>query len=289
MSAANVHLVPGVLRREDAFEPVAPVVFDSPHSGYDFPDDFRLSVPLATVRDTEDSFVDELFAAAPGNGAMLLAALFPRSFIDPNRDLLDIDPDLLAEPWPEDLIPTEKTRLGLGLIRRVGKLGKPIYDRKLPVAEVQARIDAYYRPYHRELAAAIEAAQRRFGAVWHVNCHSMHAVSTGIAPDGKGNRRPDFCLGDRDGSTCDGAFTALVGDTLEGMGYSVTVNDPYKGVELVRRYGDPGRRRHSLQIEINRGLYMTEETREKSAGFRRLEQDIGKLVAAICDFAMQQT
>ena len=282
------HLVPGVLRLHTAAEPATPVVFDSPHSGAEYPEDFRFLAPMEIVRDAEDSYVDELFRAAPENGAALLAALFPRSYIDPNRDSLDIDPRLLAEPWPGELRPSEKTRLGLGLIRRVVKSGSPMYDGTLSVAEVKARIDTYYWPYHRELNALIDGAHGRFGTVWHVNCHSMQAVSTGIAPDGKGTERPHFCLGDRDGTTCDGAFVELVASFLRDMGYSVTVNDPYKGVELVRLHGNPGNNRHSLQIEINRGLYMNEETREKSEGFSALQADLTKLVAAICDFARRE-
>ena len=280
-----VHLVPGVLRRHAAVEPATPVVFDSPHSGAEYPEDFRFLAPMEIVRDAEDSYVDELFAAAPDHGAALLAALFPRSYIDPNRDSLDIDPRLLAEPWPGELRPSEKTRLGLGLIRRVVKLGDPMYDGTLSVAEVKARIDTYYWPYHHQLNALVDDAHGRFGVVWHVNCHSMQAISTGIAPDGKGTERPHFCLGDRDGTTCDGAFVQLVADFLGDRGYSVTVNDPYKGVELVRLHGNPRNNRHSLQIEINRGLYMNEETREKSDGFAPLQADLTKLVAAICDFA----
>ena len=283
------YLLPGILYRRDAGEPAAPVVFDSPHSGSDYPGDFDFEPPIEILRDTEDAYVDELFGAAPECGGALLAALFPRSYIDPNRAPLDIDPALLTGPWPEDLEPSEKTRLGLGLIRSAVRAGRPVYGRKLSVAEVKARIDTYYWPYHRELAALIDDSHRRFGAAWHVNCHSMQAFGSSMTPDGKGAVRADFCLGDRDGTTCDGEFIGFVGETLSAMGYSVTVNAPLKGVELVRLHGDPPNRRHSLQIEINRGIYMDERTRQKVPGFGKLRADISKLVAAICEFARRKT
>src|SRR5205085_2800679 len=100
-----------------------------------------------------------------------------------------------------------------------------------------------------------------------------------------GSKRPDFVLGDRDGTSCDGAFTSAVHETLTAMGYRVTINQPYKGAELVVRHSKPDAGRHSLQIEINRKLYMHEERITKTAGFARLKGDMTRLVDAIVAFA----
>ncbi len=148
------------------------------------------------------------------------------------------------------------------------------------VAEVADRIDRYWRPYHAELDAVLDARFRRFGAVWHLNCHSMPAVGDARSDD-PGRERADFVLGDRDGSTCEPGFTRLVADTLRQLGYAVAVNDPYKGVEIVRKHGRPSEQRHSLQLEIKRTLYMDEQTFEPSAGFFRLEADLARLTATI--------
>ena len=236
----NEHLQPGVLLRRDPSTTLVPLVLDSPHSGVGYPADFRHAAPLEILRAAEDTHVDDLFGAAPTHGATLLAALFPRSYIDPNRHESDIDPDLLAEPWPTELAPGEKTKLGLGLIWRLAQPEVPVYDRKLPVAEIQARIDTYYRPYHAALSAVLDDRHARFGAVWHVNCHSMSARGSAMSPD-NGRERADFVLGDRDGTTCGRDFTDTVFEWLKGRGYQVAINDPYKGVELVRRYSDPRR------------------------------------------------
>jgi N-formylglutamate deformylase len=214
-----------------------------------------------------------------------VAARFPRSYIDANRSLLDIDEALLAAPWPGPLSRSRKTELGIGLVWRVLDNGDPIYARKLTLAEVMRRITHFHQPYQRAVKDAIDELHAHFGAVWHVNCHSMPALSSQVSEEGPGKPRPDFVLGDRDGTTCGADFTHFVRDTIAGMGYSVKVNDPYKGVELVRAFSDPAAGRHSLQIEVNRRLYMDESTREKSAGFTALKRDIDSLVAAVCTFA----
>jgi N-formylglutamate amidohydrolase len=164
----------------------------------------------------------------------------------------------------------------------------PIYDRKLSIDEVKRRITHYHQPYQKAVKDALDETYAHFGAVWHMNCHSMPALSSAISEEGPGIPRPDFVLGDRDGTTCDSEFTALVAGTLTDMGYDVKVNDPYKGVELVRAFSDPSIGRHSLQIEVNRRLYMDERTRQKTPGFSRLARDIERMVMTVCDYATER-
>jgi N-formylglutamate deformylase len=94
----------------------APLVLDSPHSGTEYPADFGTAVTVDLLRQAEDSYVDELYGAGPDLGATLIAARFPRSYIDPNRSMLDIDAALLEGPWPGPAIPSPKTAKGIGLI-----------------------------------------------------------------------------------------------------------------------------------------------------------------------------
>ena len=115
-----------------------PVVFDSPHSGTSYPADFETIVPRLTLRRAEDTHVEALYAAAPDYGAILIAANFPRSYIDANRSLLDIDAALLDGAWPGPINVSKKTGKGIGLVWRLLDTGEPIYSRKLRVAEVQA-------------------------------------------------------------------------------------------------------------------------------------------------------
>jgi N-formylglutamate amidohydrolase len=262
-----------------------PLVFDSPHSGTDYPEDFAHIAPLSELRKAEDTYVDELFAAAVDHGATFLRALFPRSYVDPNRAADDLDPALIDGEWPGPIAPTPKSALGLGLLWSRYPPGLPLYGRKLTVAEVRRRIEGYHRPYHDALRRALDETYARFGVVWHIDCHSMPALSNAMAVEGPGVARPDFTLGDRDGTTCSAELTDFVRQTLTGYGHKVTVNNPYKGAELVRAWSDPAAGRHSLQIEINRRLYMDERTFEKTAGFGLLRADLTRLIAASADFA----
>src|SRR5271166_157510 len=146
--------IPGVLWRRDPQAVELPLVFDSPHSGTSYPEDFRYTCPLEVLRRAEDTHVDELYAAAPALGATLIGALFPRSYVDPNRAVNDLDTALIEGAWPMPVAPSHQTRSGLGLVRRVSRPATPIYDRKLEVAEVLARLERYHTPYHRVLDEA---------------------------------------------------------------------------------------------------------------------------------------
>lgn len=273
--------IPGkyaILRPDNAAD--IPLVFDSPHSGHIYPEDFNHICSPDILRRAEDNEVEILFESATQTGANLLTALFPRTYIDVNRAEDDIDTELLSERWPGPLNPTSRSYAGIGLIRRLVKPGTPVYDRPLSVAEIKHRIDTYYRPYHAALKSLLDDAHYRFGQVWHINCHSMPS-STAALTHGVLNMQPDFVLGDRDGTSCDIGFTHMLRDTLRGMGYRVAINNPYKGVELVRRSANSAEGRHSIQIEISKALYWNEQKNERNKNFNRLKSDINKLVEVV--------
>lgn len=264
--------------------PAVPLVCDSPHSGTAYPSDYTHAVPRALLRRGEDTDVEALWHAVPAVGGTLLAAHFPRTYIDANRNEDDLDPDLLDASWPTPLNPGEKTRLGFGLVWRNIAAGRPIYDRRLTVAEVQNRIASYYRPYHAALSQAIEGTAQRFGAVWHLNLHSMPNDAYQRLQIVSPNPLADFVLGDRDGTTCEPAFVDLVERELRARGYTVARNDPYKGVQLIARIGQPARRRHSLQVEIRRPLYMDEATRARNANFTRVQEDLTSVLGVLAGY-----
>jgi len=264
-----------------------PLIFDSPHSGNHYPSDFDHACDALTLERAEDTFVDDLFEAAPDHGAHLLLAHFPRSYIDVNRKADDIDTELLAEEWNGDfdIKPTNRSDAGIGLIRRLVRPGIPVYNRDLTSEEIIHRIEKYYRPYHERLADLIEDAHYNYGQAWHINCHSMPSSSAypkrPIALMGNKAKASDFVLGDRDGTTCDPAFTRTLRDFIKNLGYTVTINDPFKGVELVEKYSNPTRGYHSIQIEINKALYLNEQTNERNANYDKLKSHITDITAFI--------
>ncbi len=260
----------------------APVVFDSPHSGFEFPKDFHPTATRAQIRTTWDAYVDELCAGVVDAGATLLAARFPRAYIDANRAANDIEPAVLDSPWPESVQLSDYSARGMGLIRRCALPGVPMYDRPLTVAEVGARIENFHAPYRRALRAALNRTWRCHGGVWHFNCHSMKSASAGGAGT-RGRRlvRADVVIGDRGGTTAPPDLTAWVATFFSSRGYDVAINDPYRGADIVRTHGEPRRRRYSIQIEINRALYMNERSGVRRVGFARLQSEMTDFSRAI--------
>ena len=263
-----------------------PIVIDSPHSGTWYPPDFGHAAPFELLRRGEDLYVDRLYEHAPQFGATFIAANFPRAYIDPNRLPTDIDEALLDAPWPGEVRPGPKTKLGIGLIWRL--LGEvPVYGRKLSVAEMQQRIERCYAPYHAALDEAIDGAYRQHGAVWHLNVHSM--------PDDSYERlklpvKPlaDFVLGDLDGRTAGEPLMGLIEGVLRDQGYSVARNDPFKGVEIIARNGRPAEKRHSLQIEVKRSCYADVARHEPNAGFSRVQRALDAMMAALADHVRRE-
>uniref|UniRef100_UPI00404772F0 N-formylglutamate amidohydrolase n=1 Tax=Limnohabitans sp. TaxID=1907725 RepID=UPI00404772F0 len=257
---------------------VSPLVLDSPHSGIDYPDDFQYCVNFADLRRAEDTHVDGLFDFCSSIGASMVAAQFPRSYIDANRSLEEIDPELLETPWPRPYNLSNKARLGKGLIWRMLDDGQKIYARKLSVAEIENRIRHCWTPYHASVKEALRLAYEQHGFFMHISCHSMPSVSDQYSTDQPGLVHPDIVLGDRDGTSADPEITAHLQGSFLKYGYSCWINRPYKGVELIRAYSDPGSRRHSIQLEINRRLYMDEKSLERHRGYDWLRADLQKIL-----------
>jgi N-formylglutamate amidohydrolase len=263
-----------------------PLVFASPHSGADYPAGFleSLKVPLGTLRRSEDSFVDELFAAAPDLGAPLVSARFPRSFVDANREPFELDPLLFDCALP-DYANTRSPRVkaGLGTLARIVANGDEIYQRRLSLQEGLLRIRDYYHPYHDALARLITDTQRKFGFCIMIDCHSM--PSLGLAAEGQS--LPDIVLGDCHGASCCSSLTRKVESCLRDLGYRVARNRPYSGGFVTRHYGRPKEGIHTLQIEINRVLYMDERRVERAPGLVRLAADLSLLIGALGEFSTE--
>lgn len=269
------------------FEPSSfkiPLVCDSPHSGTFYPSDFDYSASLSKLRSCEDTHVDELWKWAPHIGATLLTANFPRSYIDLNRAVTDIDLAMLEGNWPDPVSKSEKTNLGYGLIWRQIDSITSIYSRKLSVSEIQNRINNYYYPYYKTLFNVIKETLFEFGEVWHLNLHSM--PNNAYERMKINNKYPlaDFVLGDRDGTTCEPEFVDLIEKNLRFMGYKVSRNDPYKGMQIISEIGKPRKKQHSLQIEIRRPIYMDEKTRNPNKNFQVVKDDITVLLNNISEY-----
>ncbi len=263
-----------------------PFVFNSPHSGRQYPERFLRQSRLSRnqIRRSEDAYVDELFACCAELGAPLLAANFPRAWLDVNREPLELDPRMFAEALPPGANSrSARVAGGLGTVPRIVGEGLEIYSGLLPLQEALDRIHTVYVPYHARLQQLLADTAARFGTAILVDCHSMPA-SIRLA---EGGRKPDFIIGDRFGTSAARALTDHAIRCLSSMGYHVAHNRPYAGGFITEHYGRPAQGRHALQVEVNRGLYMNESTYERSAGFAPLCRDIRRFCEILLEFPVE--
>lgn len=286
---ANPPCEPELARPFDLIEPLvlrSPLVFSSPHSGRVYPARFLAATPLdaATLRRSEDAYVDDLFGPAAAIGAPLLRARFPRAYLDLNREPYELDPRLFAGALP-NFANTRSLRVaaGLGTIPRVVADAREIYASRLALDEGLRRIESLYKPYHAALRALMERAASRFGVALLIDCHSM--PSTGardpILSTKDDKRRIDFVIGDRYGASASTGVVDIVEDRLRHRGYCVMRNRPYAGGFITEHYGKPAAGWHALQIEVSRGLYMDESTLQKNERFDAIARDLAEVVAEL--------
>ncbi|WP_448207728.1 N-formylglutamate amidohydrolase [Azospirillum sp. sgz302134] len=278
--------VDAVTEPEPAFELLTPaeqtkpLVLASPHSGNRYSAEFLASARLdpRALRKSEDCFVDEIFAGAPALGVPMIRALFPRAFLDVNREAYELDPDMFADQLPS-YVNTRSPRVaaGLGTIARVVANGEDIYRNKLRFAEAVRRVNLYYTPYHAALRRLVEETRARFGHAVLIDCHSM--PSPGIAD--RDHRRADIVLGDCFGNACAPSVIESAERFLRGLGYTVSRNMPYAGGYTTRHYGRPRQGLHALQIEISRDLYMDEATLARRPFLDVLARHMSEMVDTI--------
>ena len=273
----NAAIRPGLWIRWDPAGEPAPLVVDVSRSGREYPHEFRSPLPFTVLHDNASMYVEELFGHAPAAGGTLLYACFPNTFMDVNRDELDLDPAVVDGEYPVPLAPTPIALRGLGLIKTLSRYGEPMQERRLTPAEVEDRLARYHRPYHAELLRSITELHRRAGYVMQLSCHCMSAVGAPTHGDA-GKPRADFCISDLNGTTASPQAMEFVVETLRSFGWSVTVNDPYVGNELIRRHGAPGNGIDSIQIEVNKKNFMDVTTFRRNDGFVRVRNDLSRLL-----------
>ena len=258
----------------------APVIFNSPHSGSVYPAEFLNAsrIDLPTLLRSEDSFMDELIADLAARGFPVVRVNFPRSYVDVNREPYELDPRMFFGRLPS-FANTRSMRVagGLGTIPRVVGDGQEIYRERLAVDDALRRIETLYKPYHRALRRLINRVHQSFGAVVVVDCHSMPSI--GVSRDEP--RRPDVVIGDRYGTSCAPTLPDTVEETMGRLGYSIGRNKPYAGGFITEHYGNPASGLHTIQIELNRAIYMDERRRERGPRFATIAADFATLAEAL--------
>lgn len=249
-----------------------PLVVTVPHAGRDYGKRFTSSVRLneSERRGTEDCFADELAAQAPSLGAPLLRALFPRVWLDVNRDERELDPLLIKDDLPQDCLPaTASVKAGLGVVPRLMTGGRAIHSSLLSMAEIEKRLTSGWRPFHATLQGLIAETQKAFGHCLLIDCHSM--------PTSRETEPSDIVLGDNFGKACDARLISEAERFFKDQGFRVALNKPYAGGYITRHYGQPEKHVHTLQIEVRRSLYMNERRFETTQGLKEMTRQMGLL------------
>lgn len=269
-------------RRIGPDAPALPVVLSVPHSGHCYSDALlRASrLPRRILETLEDPLVDRLVWRAAAGGAATLIALAPRAEIDLNRDEREIDPAIIVPPPASaSLVQSARTRGGLGLIpSRIAGAG-PVWRQRLPATEIARRIATLHRPYHDALAALLEEAHRRYGVAILLDCHSMPARAEGADA-------AQIVLGDRHGTTIAAGLIDAAAEAVRSAGLTVARNTPYAGGYITARHGRPATGVHSVQIEIDRSLYLAPDMRSPGPGFDRVASLLASVTAALADQAL---
>lgn len=261
----------------------AALVFGSPHSGADYPRAFVEASILDEIalRSSEDAYVDRMLTGVAEHGAPLLAARYPRAYVDLNRAETELDPAVIQD-LGRGVPRGARVAAGLGVIPRVVSGGRAIYRGKMPLAEAQARLEAIWRPYHDRLAALLDETHAQFGRAVLIDVHSM----PGEALSGMGAARPEIVLGDRHGKAASPAVSAAVAEAFRLEGFRVALNAPFAGAFISERYGQPKVQRHVVQVEIDRSLYMEEASLRPRADFAQFVRRIDRVAARLCRAAM---
>ena len=263
-----------------------PFVFSSPHSGRHYPDSFIEASVLdqLTLRASEDCFVEQLFSAVPSLGAPLVQAEYARAFLDVNREAWELDPKMFTDSMPDYVnVRSGRVAAGLGTIARVVASGTNIYNNPMPFAEAVHRVETVYKPFHAAVDGLVTKTQEKFGSSVLIDCHSMPSIGTsfGDMPIRSKGATADFILGDRRGQSCAPELIAAVEEILQSYNYRVVRNDPYSGGYNTRQYCDRSKNQHTLQIEINRALYVNEETLEKIEHFEVLKDQLTEMARTL--------
>lgn len=254
-----------------------PMVLSVPHKGMLFPEEFLANsrCGIDELRSNEDSFVDELVKKASDAGIPMVAMNIARSFVDVNRDKIELDPTMFYNhPHAnESNIGGRRCRVGLGVIHRITAKNHSIYDGLLDYNEVTERFAQVYDPYHKKLQQLIDKVIKKFGFCLVLDCHSMPSEICSLMQD---TAKIDFCLGTLFEQSCPAEMHDIFKQQLEEDGYNVADNCPYSGAYITFNYCQPRKGIYTMQMEINRGLYMNERVYKKITHFQCLATTFAK-------------
>ena len=236
--------------------PKNPVLLTVPHSGDYYPDIFikNLNLNLNKVRKIEDFESDQILNFMNLNSADILIAKCSRVVVDLNRSRNAIDDDMFIDKVSNGQIDEKKMiSFGLGVFPKI-IFNENIFNNKLPTSYAQSILESFYDPFHKVLSNQIDDLLNRFGICYHFDLHTMPSNALRNF-----RKKPDIVLGNNYGKSSSNELINYMRKNFENHGLIVELNNPYAGGFITRNYGNPSNGTETIQIEINRSLYMNEE------------------------------
>jgi N-formylglutamate deformylase len=221
-----------------------PLLVSMPHVGTEIPDDVLAAMtPAAVDKQDTDWHLVRLYEFLSEMGASVLSARWSRYVIDLNRP-----------PENTNLYPGQDTT-GLCPVDTFHR--EPLYleDRAPDEAEVQRRLQAYWKPYHDQLRAELDRLLALHGRVVLWDAHSIASH----VPRFFEGKLPDLNFGTADGKSCDVCLSEAIVSQAQGGSYTVAVNGRFKGGHITRFYGEPAKGVHAIQLEMCQSTYMDED------------------------------
>lgn len=262
-----------------------PLVLSSPHAGSVFPKEFLENSALTEheLKISEDCYVTELIRPASDAGIPLLSMNLSRTFIDVNRDKIELDDTMFFDAPKIADINSRRCRVGLGVLHRVVYPNKNIYDGLLSYDEAQERLTCVYDVYHKRLKQLIDKCVRKFGYCFVVDCHSMPSMICNIMNESKAL---DFCICNLFDESCPKEVSQHLYQSLSDPNFRVEFNRPYAGAYIVFNYCQPRKNIFTLQLETNRSLYMDEQSYQKNTSFQSLSNHISHSLVNFGNFLL---
>jgi formiminoglutamase len=220
----------------------APLVLSIPHAGTEIPESYQPALrSLWLARKDADWWLPQLYEFAEELGATIIRTHISRTIIDVNRD-----------PSGASLYPGQATT---GLCPLTSFDGENLYQDGMEPADVAARAEKYFVPYHDAITAEVARLKALHGAVVLYDCHSIRSEIPRLFP----GVLPNFNIGTNDGKACDPAITARVAAICAvDQSFSHVVNGRFKGGWITRHHGNPGAGVHAIQMELACRGYMAE-------------------------------
>jgi len=256
----------------------SPLIIMTPHSGRNYSSRFmkNISLDLKNLRNTEDYFIDQLFFPNNNNNYSYLNAKFPRIFVDANRSPLEIDKTMWGNSNLDNLFDKKSIKVlnGIGVFAKYNLFGEYIYSSKLPFSEAKWRLLNYYFPYHKKIKEIIKKTKEKYKKIIALDCHSMASELV--------NNKTDIVISNVNNKSSSVEILNLIKKSFSNHSYKINTNKPFKGGFITSHYGKPKNNTHFLQIEVNKNLYMDEQSMLlKKNSFFKLKACFDNLISDI--------